>query len=119
MASVYVHFPWCLAKCPYCDFVSYPVAVAEPLPRDSDRDVAYADAVLRELDQRAPEGLRYLVLRLADGGFVHVVEQADGAPALTSLESFKAFGARVRDRATTPPAAVDAEIVGNYRMLAT
>ena len=22
-ATVYVHFPWCLAKCPYCDFVSY------------------------------------------------------------------------------------------------
>jgi len=45
-ASVYVHFPWCLAKCPYCDFVSYPGGGAES-PR-------YADAVIRELESRAP-----------------------------------------------------------------
>ena len=42
-AGVYVHFPWCLAKCPYCDFVSY----AEQ--RDKIDHRAYADAVLREL----------------------------------------------------------------------
>jgi putative oxygen-independent coproporphyrinogen III oxidase len=45
-AGVYVHFPWCLAKCPYCDFVSY----VEP---DIDHH-GYASAVLRELDARAP-----------------------------------------------------------------
>jgi putative oxygen-independent coproporphyrinogen III oxidase len=45
-ASVYVHFPWCLAKCPYCDFVSYvgPGTDSEP----------YTEAVLRELEARAP-----------------------------------------------------------------
>jgi oxygen-independent coproporphyrinogen-3 oxidase len=42
-----VHFPWCLQKCPYCDFVSY----AEPRNRIDHR--AYADAVLRELAERA------------------------------------------------------------------
>jgi putative oxygen-independent coproporphyrinogen III oxidase len=46
-ASVYVHFPWCLAKCPYCDFVSYAA------PREAIDSRAYADAVLRELDERA------------------------------------------------------------------
>ena len=46
-AGVYVHFPWCLAKCPYCDFVSYAA------PRESIDSRAYADAVLRELDARA------------------------------------------------------------------
>src|SRR5262245_53702928 len=46
-ASVYVHFPWCLAKCPYCDFVSYAT------PRDAIDHVGYADAVLREVDARA------------------------------------------------------------------
>ena len=46
-ASVYVHFPWCLAKCPYCDFVSYTA------PRDSIDHAGYADAVLRELAARA------------------------------------------------------------------
>jgi oxygen-independent coproporphyrinogen-3 oxidase len=45
---VYVHFPWCLKKCPYCDFLS--VAAA----RDAIPHAAYADAVLRELGQRLP-----------------------------------------------------------------
>jgi putative oxygen-independent coproporphyrinogen III oxidase len=44
--AVYVHFPWCLAKCPYCDFISY----ASPR-EDIDHD-GYADAVISELESR-------------------------------------------------------------------
>jgi oxygen-independent coproporphyrinogen-3 oxidase len=44
--GVYVHFPYCLAKCPYCDFVSY-AAPRETIPHE-----AYADAVIAELDAR-------------------------------------------------------------------
>jgi oxygen-independent coproporphyrinogen-3 oxidase len=46
-AGVYVHFPWCLAKCPYCDFVSY------ASPQAHIDHVGYAGAVIRELDARA------------------------------------------------------------------
>jgi oxygen-independent coproporphyrinogen-3 oxidase len=46
-AGVYVHFPYCLAKCPYCDFVSY------AKEREAIDHAAYADAVLRELAGRA------------------------------------------------------------------
>jgi putative oxygen-independent coproporphyrinogen III oxidase len=45
--SVYVHFPWCARKCPYCDFATEPLRVAE-LPHE-----AYADALMRELHARA------------------------------------------------------------------
>ena len=45
--GVYVHFPWCLAKCPYCDFFSL---AAE---RDAIPHREYADAMLRELERRA------------------------------------------------------------------
>ncbi len=45
--SVYLHFPWCLAKCPYCDFASAAIRRGE-VPHD-----AYADAVLSELERRA------------------------------------------------------------------
>jgi putative oxygen-independent coproporphyrinogen III oxidase len=44
--AVYVHFPWCLAKCPYCDFVSYAAR-----REDIDHE-AYADSVIAELDRR-------------------------------------------------------------------
>jgi oxygen-independent coproporphyrinogen-3 oxidase len=47
--GVYVHFPWCLQKCPYCDFFS--LATERP----SIPHTAYADAVLRELERRAAE----------------------------------------------------------------
>ncbi len=41
--SVYVHFPWCVSKCPYCDFNSF--ALRDALPEES-----YIDALARDLD---------------------------------------------------------------------
>ncbi|HTM45188.1 MAG TPA: radical SAM family heme chaperone HemW [Polyangiaceae bacterium] len=46
--GIYLHFPWCLQKCPYCDFLSIPAA-REVIPH-----AAYADAVINELSARAP-----------------------------------------------------------------
>ena len=45
--SVYVHFPWCARKCPYCDFAT---AQLDP---DAVPHADYADAALRELDAQA------------------------------------------------------------------
>jgi putative oxygen-independent coproporphyrinogen III oxidase len=45
--ALYVHFPYCAKKCPYCDFNSHAV---------EHDDRRYADAVLAELDARAFEG---------------------------------------------------------------
>lgn len=44
--SAYVHFPWCLQKCPYCDFASATIKRPEVPHR------AYADAVIAELRAR-------------------------------------------------------------------
>lgn len=46
-AGVYLHVPFCAAHCPYCDFT---VSVVRTVPHR-----AYADALLREWDERAPE----------------------------------------------------------------
>ena len=55
--GIYVHFPWCLAKCPYCDFLSLPVSPAAARDTKSARAEIphdlYADAVIRELKVRA------------------------------------------------------------------
>src|SRR5262245_43317380 len=61
--GVYVHFPWCLSKCPYCDFVAYGV------PRDSIDHAGYADAVLAELAARrsAWAGHRLSTVFFGDG----------------------------------------------------
>ena len=47
--ALYVHIPYCLAKCPYCDFNSY---AARVWPED-----AYADALLAELAHATREGV--------------------------------------------------------------
>jgi oxygen-independent coproporphyrinogen-3 oxidase len=45
--GIYVHFPFCVSRCPYCDFA---VAVRREIPHE-----AYAEAVLAELSARAPQ----------------------------------------------------------------
>lgn len=45
--ALYLHFPWCIRKCPYCDFNSH--ELKQELPEQ-----AYVQALLAELDQQLP-----------------------------------------------------------------
>ena len=47
--SLYVHLPWCVSKCPYCDFNSH--AAGDSAPREK-----YIDALVADLDQEATLG---------------------------------------------------------------
>jgi oxygen-independent coproporphyrinogen-3 oxidase len=90
--GVYVHFPWCLAKCPYCDFVSYAVGTAAA--NTALRDRAYADAVLREIDARAAELATHAVGSVFFGG---------GTPSLWHpAELGRVLAALLRERARSP-----------------
>lgn len=44
--ALYAHFPWCVQKCPYCDFNSY--TLKEQLPEER-----YIDALCRDFDAQA------------------------------------------------------------------
>jgi putative oxygen-independent coproporphyrinogen III oxidase len=46
--ALYAHFPWCVQKCPYCDFNSH--TLREELPEQR-----YIDALLRDLDAQLPD----------------------------------------------------------------
>lgn len=72
--------------------------------------------VFEALEQTRPQSVRYLVLELENGEFVHLVSQ-DG-DGLTGLAAFKAFSADHAGRRSTPLARSPAKIVGDYRMLA-
>lgn len=45
--SLYVHYPWCVRKCPYCDFNSHEA-------REQTPDQAYADALIADLEGALP-----------------------------------------------------------------
>jgi hypothetical protein len=86
-------------------------------PEQGDENQGLIEAVFRELHAAAPPELRYAVVRLGDGTFVHFVESGGSTAALTALPAFKAFQAAIGERTLEPPQAADATLVGNYRML--
>ena len=56
MNGLYVHLPWCVRKCPYCDFNSHPLRAALP---ESEYLEALLDDFARELArERAPHPIR-------------------------------------------------------------
>jgi len=86
-------------------------------PERAEENQRLVEAVFRELEAKQPEDLRYLVLRLADGTFLHFVERkADGNP-FEAMPAFRAFQQAIRERVTETPMPSDASVVGNYRML--
>ena len=88
-------------------------------PEMADENAELIRAVFAELKAAKPDGTRYLVLRLDDDSFVHVVETdaSDGTSAMTKLPAFQAFQSGIRARCAEPPVAQGAMIVGNWRML--
>ena len=72
--------------------------------------------VFRELHAKSPKDVRYLVLRLSDGTFYHLVE--DHAKTIPGLEAFAAFRRGGAERRIDEPQQLEATVIGNYRMLA-
>ncbi|MGO1463556.1 MAG: radical SAM family heme chaperone HemW [Marinobacter sp.] len=89
--SLYIHVPWCVRKCPYCDFNSH--AVQNEIPEQ-----AYLSALLEDLDQD---------LALASGRTVETVFIGGGTPSLMSGNFYHRLFDGLRKRLTF---ADDAEI---------
>src|SRR6201996_4529272 len=94
--SLYVHMPWCVKKCPYCDFNSHGLR-NEPPPY-----AAYIDVLLADLDA----DLRDFGAAVHGRG-VHSIFFGGGTPSLFAPELIDRFLEGVRARL---PLAADAEI---------
>ena len=84
-------------------------------PEKADENQRLIEGVFRELHAKAPDNVRYLVLRLSDGTFCHLVE--DSGRTVPSLDAFAAFQRGGAERRLDEPQLLEATVVGNYRML--
>ena len=89
--SLYIHIPWCVRKCPYCDFNSHEATGDAPERR-------YIDALISDLDHSLPKIWGRRVYSVFFGG---------GTPSLFSATAIDEILAAVRARVTLD---VEAEI---------
>ena len=79
--GLYVHFPWCVRKCPYCDFNSHPLK--EPL-----REAEYRNALLDDFERELERFSDRRITTVYFGG---------GTPSLFSAETFRILLDRLPD----------------------
>ncbi|HAA45574.1 MAG: coproporphyrinogen III oxidase [Halomonas sp. 54_146] len=105
--SLYIHTPWCVRKCPYCDFNSHEPSPYEPSPYEpgshgfTPRDLpeeAYLKALLQDLDGD---------LALAAGREIQTIFIGGGTPSLLSPVFYQRLLREIKARL---PIADDAEI---------
>ncbi len=87
--ALYLHFPWCVQKCPYCDFNSH--ALHDELPESR-----YIDALLADLAMQGP---------LVAGREVVSIFMGGGTPSLFSPDVLGGLLAKVRKLLLLAPAA--------------
>ncbi|MGA0569844.1 radical SAM family heme chaperone HemW [Variovorax sp. VNK109] len=81
--SLYVHLPWCIRKCPYCDFNSH------EMKKDELPEQRYLDAVIADLDVSLP---------LIWGRPVHSIFIGGGTPSLFSPQGIDRLLGDIRAR---------------------
>jgi len=89
--ALYLHFPWCVRKCPYCDFNSH--TLHGDLPQE-----LYLDALLVDLEAQLPGVADRPIVSMFLGG---------GTPSLFEPDALGHFFEQLRRRARVAP---DAEI---------
>ncbi len=87
--TLYIHVPWCVRKCPYCDFNSH--ALREAIPEQ-----AYITALLADLEQELPA---------VWGRTVETVFIGGGTPSLLSPAAFERLLGEIRARLSLKPGA--------------
>ncbi len=111
--SLYVHIPWCVQKCPYCDFNSH--ELKHEIPED-----AYIDALLEDLDsdiaryqlEGDPRPLHSIFI---GGGTPSLISAPAIGRLLKSIEQRIAFAANIEITMEANPGTIEAERFKAYR----
>ncbi|MEQ1487033.1 MAG: radical SAM family heme chaperone HemW [Methylotenera sp.] len=97
--SLYIHIPWCVKKCPYCDFNSHESRHKNGQnPEKSFPEATYVDALIADLELATPKVWGRKIKSVFFGG---------GTPSLFSAESIDRILSHVR---MLTPLEFDAEV---------
>ena len=86
--SLYIHLPWCVKKCPYCDFNSH--EIKKSVIDEDD----YIDALIRDIDFELPRIWGRQIISVFIGG---------GTPSLFSADALDKLISALRSRLNIHP----------------
>jgi oxygen-independent coproporphyrinogen-3 oxidase len=86
--SLYIHLPWCIKKCPYCDFNSHEVG-KDKIPEDE-----YIDALIKDIEYELPRIWGRSITSIFIGG---------GTPSLFSPAALERLLSAIRALLNTYP----------------
>lgn len=75
--SLYIHMPWCVRKCPYCDFNSHAVPDGQ---LSMDLEQQYLEALVADFETQ---------VEMAQGRSIHSVFIGGGTPSLISAQGYQ------------------------------
>lgn len=85
--SLYIHIPWCIRKCPYCDFNSH--KSPEKIP-----EMQYINALIADLDNDLPYTAKQTITSIFIGG---------GTPSILSAKAYERLFELLKKRLTFAP----------------
>ena len=110
--SLYIHFPWCIQKCPYCDFNSH--AVKGDLPEDH-----YIDALLNDLAQDIAQfqEARPIQSIFMGGGTPSLFSANQLDRLLTAMQQYLVFADNIEITLEANPGTFESDKFADYRAI--
>jgi oxygen-independent coproporphyrinogen-3 oxidase len=94
--ALYIHFPWCEKKCPYCDFNSHQIKDPSSSPKGGFDEQRYINTLIADLETELPN---------IWGRQVHSIFIGGGTPSLLSSEGMDQLLCAIRARIQLEPGA--------------
>lgn len=107
--ELYIHIPFCVRKCNYCDFLS--------APSDEQTRKEYTDALVRELEGRRTEGEAYEVVSVfIGGGTPSILETPCMERLMETVRECYSLSSKAEITVEVNPGTVDSEKLARYRL---
>lgn len=108
--SVYVHIPFCVKKCDYCDFLS--------APADENTKTKYVDRLLEEIEKEAENYREYTVVSVFfGGGTPSVIKEEDTGRIMSALQKQFRIEKTAEITSEVNPKTADYEKLKSYRQM--